>query len=458
MQFIGVMMIIVAVFLTAIFTLQYFSSARAMEESGEKVLETALDTGDIPGEQKRDMATPPDAGKPVPAEEPDRPENRTPVLVLRQTAKGSIIIERNDLFFLQENDGTGTKVTETMKRMAEQASGSVESTGILKEYAVRFRKQENPDGEIRMAFADISGERENLRGQIRRGLLISAGVFLVLFLLSLVLSDRVLRPVARAWDEQQQFVADASHELKTPLAVIISNADLMEKSPDPGSARNRKRLDHITTEAARMKELVEELLEVARGEAGSRKKTEMTELSLSDLTEDTSLVWEPLFFESGRGLDTEIGENISVRGNGEDLRRALEILLDNAKKYSPEDSVIRLSLSFLPGGGSGALYGRRNWRRHIKEKNTGTAVLSVTSGGRTLTPEEQKKVFQRFYRGDPTREAVPGYGLGLTIAAGIAAQHGGTISVSADPAGGNIFTLRLPAYRKNAAVQTARPV
>ena len=261
-----------------------------------------------------------------------------------------------------------------------------------------------------------------------------------MFVLSIWLSRITTRPVERAWDDQRRFVADASHELKTPLTVIMSNTDMVDRSlqrlvdeAEPEAERtdislsklqrNLHRMDNVREESLRMKELIGELLEVARGDVGQHPEN-FSDVSLSEVADDALLTWEAVFFEAGKTLIGEVEPDIMINGDRVLLRRLIEILLDNALKYSKEKSRVTLSLK--------------------REKKSGrrTAHLSVANEGTPMTAEELSHLFDRFYRADSSREKTAGYGLGLSIADGIVEAHKGTIRAEAT-ADGNVFHVIL---------------
>ena len=288
---------------------------------------------------------------------------------------------------------------------------------------MRYMVRKNGD-DTYIAYVDESDSQSTLSGLIRKSIFISLGVIMVMFILSLILSKRVLKPVEKAWDDQKRFVADASHELKTPLAVIMSNIDMVVKSEDKNSEKNRGRLDNIKTESERMKELVSELLEIARGDVGEKELIK-EDVNLSELYEDELLVWDPTFYEEGKTLETEIEEDIHVIGDITKLRRLLVILVDNALKYSKENSTIKVSL-----------------KKEYTKKDRSGVTLRVSNKGVALSEEECTKIFERFYRADKSREIVSGYGLGLSIAVATAEEHSATITAESDGIDTNTFVVR----------------
>jgi len=251
-------------------------------------------------------------------------------------------------------------------------------------------------------------------------LLIAMLALVLLLGVSILLSRWATHPVERAWGQQRQFLSDASHELKTPLTVILSNAELMNAVPlDERAARWT---DSIRAEAVRMKGLVEEMLTLARADNPQRAAV-MADVSLSDIAADCALSFEPVAYEAGRQLEYDIRKGVSVLGDGESLRRAVSVLLDNAVKYGIPGGRVKLSL----------------------EQTDRSAILQVENdnGGKPIPPDVLPHLFERFYRADASRGEQSGFGLGLAIAASAAADHKGTLRAESD-AVSTRFILTLP--------------
>ena len=344
--------------------------------------------------------------------------SKVPVLCVLRNSEGNLIVERNDIFFIENED------SETLVKAAD-ATGK--KTGVLSDYKIRFMKLELDGGNCAYAFADISSEIKLLNSQIIKSIWISLAVAAVLFVISILLAKWATRPVERAFSDQRRFIADASHELKTPLAVIISNTDMVVKSDDL-SDKNKRRMDNVKAESARMKELVQELIDLARGEA-SGNKVSMEEVNYSDLLEEDTMGWEAPVFDAGKSLITEIELDVVVKGNRDKLRQLADILIDNALKYSSPASEITVSL-----------------KTKDKGKDKRSVTLAVKNQGAALSEEEKTKIFERFYRSDESRESTPGYGLGLSIALQLADLHGGRLSVESCEENGknyNIFKFKM---------------
>ena len=222
---------------------------------------------------------------------------------------------------LEDTDALTAILTDCLSQEADE--------GSLPGYALRYLRQD--DGlYTQIAFVDISLETAALRQMMASYLRIGLLSLLLLAGASFLLSLRVTRPVERAWRQQRQFFSDASHELKTPLTVILSNAEMLETSDLP--ERESRWRDNILSESRQMKTLVEEMLTLSRTEDAQRKPT-VADVDLSDLSEDCALAFEPVAFEAGKPLSWDVTPALTVSGDGEKLRRLLSILLDNAAKY-----------------------------------------------------------------------------------------------------------------------------
>lgn len=276
--------------------------------------------------------------------------------------------------------------------------------------------QTEPEGEISgtslrflragssCAFVDVSGQRSVLRQLVKSCISVGAVSLLAFFGISILLARWAVRPVERAWDQQRQFIADASHELKTPLTVILTNAELLEE-PEYDEQDRAQFAGSILTMARQMRTLVENLLQLARADMG-RSPKEVKELDYSMLITDALLPFEPLYFEQGLTLDSRVAPGIRVRGNPWNLKQVADILLDNGIKYATPGGRVELELS-----------------RHSRNQ----CLLRVSSPGMPLTAQQCKDIFLRFYRVDSSRSDRSSYGLGLSIAQRIVSDHHGKI-------------------------------
>jgi signal transduction histidine kinase len=219
-----------------------------------------------------------------------------------------------------------------------------------------------------------------------------------------------------------QFTADASHELRTPIALIRTEAEIaLRKSRN--EAEYREALQHVLSEAERTSSLIETLLSLARVDAG-REMLDMRLIDLAQLSRSVVDEWRPRL--PSRQLQVIEGPGatqLPIFGDTAALTRLLNILLDNAAKYTAESGKIDIAL----------------------ENDHGAGILRVRDDGVGISPEEQSKVFERFYRVDKsrTRESA-GAGLGLAIAEWIVKQHRGSLTVESVPGQGATFIVRIP--------------
>lgn len=220
--------------------------------------------------------------------------------------------------------------------------------------------------------------------------------------LSKIITSWIVKPVIDSFDKQKQFISDASHELKTPLAIISASAETIE-----GKVKDKKWIDNIKEETERMNHLVTNLLELSRTE-DMKEKEVYSEIDLSKIIENKALSFESLMFENDLSLETNIEKKIKFSCSQDRIKELLSILIDNAIKHGEKKSIIKVEL--------------------IKDKNY--IYLLVTNKGIEIPESEQEKIFERFYRGDVSRNRDENrYGLGLSIAKNIVENHNGEISV-----------------------------
>lgn len=232
-------------------------------------------------------------------------------------------------------------------------------------------------------------------------------IFILLEILNIYISNRLTKwltkPVIASFDKQKQFIVDASHELKTPLSVIIASAEALEENP-----KEKKWLNNIKSEAERMNKLVIDLLDLAKSENIDDKQNYNIN-NLSKIIEKTSLTFESLVYENKLELETNIEDDIMYKCDSDKIKQLLGILLDNAIKHSTDNSKIFVNLY----------------------KNKNNITLEVKNKGKEISKEDQEKIFDRFYRADVSRNRNENrYGLGLAIAKNIVKNYNGKISVN----------------------------
>lgn len=298
--------------------------------------------------------------------------------------------------------------TEALSYILQDCLSQPQQEGIVERYGLRYLRQDNGLYQ-NIAFVDMSMETTMLHRLMRSYFLIVLAALILLLGVSILLSRWATAPVEKAWRQQRQFLSDASHELKTPLTVILSNAELLEAAPmDQRPARWR---DNILSEAKQMKVLVEQMLTLARADNNpTPSASAMEAVSLSDLATDCALAFEPVAFEAGKPLEYEIAPDLTVTGDRDKLRRLISILLDNAIKYGADGGTIRLNL----------------------QKSDRHAQLVVSNPGEPIPQDKLPHLFERFYRADDSRGEKSGFGLGLSIAATVAQEHKASLRAESD--------------------------
>lgn len=405
-KFILINMAFVISILIAVLGIFYYSNVRRMERLSEMVLIQAIDrdrmnlahTRIIFGPRPRSDSTP-----------------FTPVFVVTLNQDHSIVnIRKNNITVTEE-------LAQTLIQLTED-SGLYR--GVLKDYSLRYLKVNTPEG-MKIAFADQSYEWNSLKALLVNCLLIFSVAVILFLILSLFLSRLALKPVEIAWKQQNQFIADASHELKTPLTVILANLQILTSHKNQTIREQEKWLDNTKEEVRRMKQLVEELLFLARSDAKTVQAdhTKKEPLDFSDTVLNGVLLFESIAFENKVDLKHDIEPDIPLEGCRDQLKQLVTILLDNGCKYAGKNGSVSVEL----------------------KKVSHHAVLKVQNTGELISPEEQKRIFERFYRTDKSRARKSGgYGLGLSIAKTIAEYHKGKIGVSSSPETGTVFTVTLP--------------
>ena len=237
----------------------------------------------------------------------------------------------------------------------------------------------------------------------RMSLLIFILLEILIIYVSNTLTKWLTKPAIEAFSKQKQFIVDASHELKTPLAIITASAESLEMEPT-----EKKWLDNIKSESERMNKLVTDLLDLAKSE-NMEIKEKYNINNLSKIIEKTSLTFESLIYENKLEIEDNIDKDIMFSCNPDKIKQLLGILLDNAIKHSTKNSKITVNL--------------------YKDKNN--IILEIKNKGKEITKEDQEKIFDRFYRVDESRNRSDNrYGLGLSIAKNIVTSHNGKIFVN----------------------------
>lgn len=393
-KFVFINMSIVTLMLCVIFGLVFYFTRAGLEQESIRMMQNV-------------------AGQPFQTNLPSErgEEVRLPFFTLQLDPYGNLVSAGGGYYDLSDQ--------EFLDSLAEIAFSSPRRLGVIEEYNLRYYRADTPLRPC-VVFADISSEVTTLSHLTRTCLILGAISFFVFLWGSVLLSKWAVKPVDQAWKQQRDFVAAASHELKTPLTVIITNAELLQ-SPDYEEDKRETFLTSILTMSSHMRRLIEQMLELARAE-GTESRDLFRPVDFSQLVSSAALPFESAFFEAGLSLSVEAEEHIQVTGDAAQLRQVVEILLDNARKYSRERGATQVSL-------------RRHGRDHC--------VLCVADEGAPIPHEELQNIFKRFYRADPARSRTGSFGLGLSIAQSIVTRHQGKIWAESQD-GMNRFFVELP--------------
>ena len=235
----------------------------------------------------------------------------------------------------------------------------------------------------------------------------------------------LLDRIDRSFEKQRRFVADASHELRTPVAILCGEAEVILGQPTRSEAEYRESLEILREEAKRLKHIVEDLFTLARADAGQHP-LDLTDFYLEELMAECAKNVRTLAAAKAIGLSCEFAGELPIQADEVLLRRMLLNLLDNAIKYTPQGGQI--------------------WLRGCSEN--GRYRMEIADTGTGISPDLQGKIFERFFRGDKARSRhdgnTGGAGLGLAISAWIAQAHGGKIELTRSSPQGSVFTVLLP--------------
>lgn len=391
-RFIIINMAIVAILLVATFISLYVSAAKNYEEENIRMMESLFKD---PG---------PKPFKPF----DDRPEDvRLPYFKVSLDSSGTPIRVTGELFDLSDTDFIFSLSKNVIETSAEY--------GTLDEYNLRYLVRVSPLGKD-IVFSDISGERTALYSLRQTYVVAGIIIFIFFLVISFFLSKWIAKPIKKSWLEQKQFVSDASHELKTPLSVIMTTTELLQDKQLTKTELDTY-TDNILRESHRMRSLIERMLELARTENATSKN--YGRISLSDTVNIAYLPFEPIFFEKGISLSSDIENDIFILGNTDEITQVVAILLDNASKYSSEEGSTHITLS---------------------KTKPGKCLLKVINTGEEIPQNELDNIFTRFYKTDKARTNNDSFGLGLAIAKQIVLDHHGRIYAESNN-GKNSFSV-----------------
>ncbi|RAP75769.1 sensor histidine kinase [Paenibacillus montanisoli] len=397
-------MIIISLIMLAAFTTIYAITYRNVQNDIHREIRRMADVGFLMGGPK---------GPPRP--EGDFPINtheRSAVFVLKTDLEWNIT-EANSPFDLGED---------IYATAAEKASANPVEFGQFTMDGTRWAYSVSPTPSgYSIVYMDVTAQQTILTTLTYTFSLVAIIMLGVIFLASRYFAGRSIAPVKEAFEKQKRFIADASHELKTPLAVINTNADVLLANGEDTIHAQAKWLNHIKSETERMKTLTNDLLYLTQMD-DAREHMIQAPFDLSEAVESVILTMEAIIYEKELTFDYDIEPNLMFTGSNEQMKQVVMILLDNAIKYSNPNGSIQVAL-----------------KRHL-----GHIQLSVTNTGPGIPAEHLDKIFDRFYRADTSRARKNGgYGLGLAIARSIIGQHRGRIFAKSVPNEKTTFYVQL---------------
>lgn len=283
--------------------------------------------------------------------------------------------------------------------------------------AYRYRVVDTDEGSL-YVFVDCSRELSNFEVFLGASAAIGMGAWLLVFILMVIFSRVAVRPIVESYRKQQRFITDASHEIKTPLAVIGAANDVLEIE-----AGESEWTQSIAAQVTRLKSLTERLVFLARMDEGATQ-FEKTDLDLSELVEYASEPFCAVAESRGKKLVRDMETGLRIQGDISALSQVVELLLDNATRYASDGGEIELAL---------------------KKRSRGGVTLQVSNAVDAMPEGDLKRLFDRFYRADTSRNSqTGGSGVGLSVAQAIVEAHGGSIRAQALDAHTICFTVTLP--------------
>lgn len=320
-------------------------------------------------------------------------------------------------------DMEDTFYTEVLQKVDQNKVGDSErQTGQFTLDGTDWAYVVDPSGDGHMiVFIDVTAQQGILTNLIYTFAIVGLVMLIVIYFLSRYFANRSIAPVREAFEKQKQFIGDASHELKTPLAIINTNADVLLANQEDTIANQAKWLHYIKSETERMTGLTNDLLYLTQMD-DSRSTMIHAKFNISDAVESIILPMEAVIFEKNISLDYNIEPNLTVHGNSEQIKQVILILLDNAVKYSGPKGAVNVTL----------------------QKQNNDVMLAVSNTGEGIAPEHLDRIFDRFYRTDSSRARKHGgHGLGLAIARSIVDQHKGELYARSVVGEGATFYVRL---------------
>ena len=288
-----------------------------------------------------------------------------------------------------------------------------------------YLKGNGPFG-VKIAFMERS-MYDNMLFQLLKNLILIGFISLIaLLFISIYLTNKSIIPIKETFKKQKQFIADASHELKTPLSIIKTNTSLILSHPDDTIKNQSKWINYINSQTDRMSELISEMLSLAKMDT-AENKLPLSPINMSKIVESMILMFDAVLYENNIELETNISKNLFINGDKESLKKLFSVIMDNAIKHTNKNGNITVSL--------------------FSDKNKVKMIIRNTGEG--IAQEHLERIFERFYRVDKARtREMGGTGLGLSIAKEILDKNGGSIDIKSVVGQGTEVVIRIPTKNK----------
>jgi len=297
------------------------------------------------------------------------------------------------------------------------------SSGVIKIEDTDFAYLKSLDRKInRIALINKSPQQNLLKNLLKTFFITGFISLITLFTISYYLAYKTIAPIKEVFEKQKQFIADASHELRTPIAIIKTNLALVSSNKDKTIESQGKWMNYIDLQTDRMSHLIDDMLSLAKLDE-DKKILNLQPVNINKILENLLMSFEAVFFENKIELENNLKDNFFINGDLEEIIKLFNILMDNAIKHTFPNGTITITSSKL------------------KSK----MKIIITNTGEGIPNKDLEKIFERFYRSDESRQRkTGGYGLGLAIANGIVTSHKGKIYARSNVGKDTSFIVELP--------------
>lgn len=297
------------------------------------------------------------------------------------------------------------------------------SSGVIKIEDTDFAYFKSLDGKInRIALINKSPQQNLLKNLLKTFFITGFISLIILFTISYYLAYKTIAPIKEVFEKQKQFIADASHELRTPIAIIKTNLALVSSNKDKTIESQGKWMNYIDLQTDRMSHLIDDMLSLAKLDE-DKKILNLQPININKILENLLMSFEAVFFENKIELENNLKDNFFINGDLEEIKKLFNILMDNAIKHTFPNGTITITSSKL------------------KSK----MEIIITNTGEGIPDRDLEKIFERFYRSDESRQRkTGGYGLGLAIANAIVTSHKGKIYARSNVGKDTSFIVELP--------------